>query len=64
MHKVCEGKFGGCMKLFSWLSQKVNKMINGSDVGGHDAYISGSDSCPWPQDTPHSGKTPQYHLIF
>ena len=25
VHKICENKFGDCMKLFSWLGQKVNK---------------------------------------
>ena len=25
VHKICENKFGGCKKSFSWLGQKVNK---------------------------------------
>ena len=32
-HKICDDKFGGCKKSFSWLGQKVNKRI---DVYGHD----------------------------
>ena len=47
VHKICEKKFGGCKKSFSWLGQKVNKKI---DTFGHDADNSGSDLCPWPWD--------------
>ena len=25
IHKMCEDKFGGCKKSFSWVGQKVNK---------------------------------------
>ena len=38
IHKICEEKFGGCKKSFSWLGQKVNKKID----NGHDADYSGS----------------------
>ena len=44
---ICDDKFGGCKKSFSWLGQKVNKKIN---AYGHDADDSGMDLCPWPQD--------------
>ena len=37
VHKICDDKFGGFKKLFSWLGQKVNKKIDGSDAYGHDA---------------------------
>ena len=37
VHKICEEKFGGCKKSFSWLGQKVNKKVN---VYGHDANDS------------------------
>ena len=33
VHKICDDKFGGCKKSFSWLGQKVNKKI---DDYGHD----------------------------
>ena len=46
VHKICE-KFGGYMKSFSWLGQKVNKKI---DVYSHDANDFGLDMCPWPWD--------------
>ena len=46
VHKICDDKFAGCKKLFSWLGQRVNKKIN---VYGHDAD-SGTDLCPWPRD--------------
>ena len=29
VHKICEDKFGGCKKSFSWLGQKVNTNIDG-----------------------------------
>ena len=34
VHNICDDKFGGCKKSFSWLGQKVNKKI---DAYGHDA---------------------------
>ena len=45
--KICDDKFGGCKKSFSWLGQKVNKTI---DVFGHDADDLGTDLCPRPRD--------------
>jgi len=30
--KICDDKFGGCKKSFSWLGQKVNKKINVIDA--------------------------------
>ena len=38
--RICEDKFGGCRKSFSWLGQKVNKMI---DSYGCDADDYGTD---------------------
>ena len=34
VHKIYEEKFGSCKKSFSWLGQKVNKQIDGSDADG------------------------------
>ena len=50
VYKICEEKFGGCKKSFSWLGQKVNKKIDGADACGHNANESSSDLCPWPRD--------------
>ena len=47
VHKICDDKFGGCKKSFSWLAQKVNKKI---DAYGHDADDSGTVLSPWLQD--------------
>ena len=45
LHKICEDKFGGCQKTFSWLGQKANKKI---DAYGHDAYAaSRQDTSTW-----------------
>ena len=38
--KICEDRFGGCKKSFSWLGQKVNKTID------RDADDSGTDLLP------------------
>ena len=47
VHKICDVKFGGCKKLFSWLGRKINKKI---DAYGNDANDSGTDLCPWSRD--------------
>ena len=47
VHKICDDKFGSCMKSFSWLGQKVNKKI---DAYGHDADDSDTALCPWSRD--------------
>ena len=58
------------MLSFSWLGQKINKKIDGSDVYGHDA--DDSDLCQLPEDdaVPRHIDTDQYsnqirsHCIF
>jgi len=42
--------FAGCEKLFSWLGQKINTMI---DAFGHDANNSGCDLWPWDDAAVH-----------
>ena len=44
VHNICEDKFGGCKKSFSWLGQKVNKNIDA--YYGHDADNSGTNLVP------------------
>ena len=51
MHvKLCEEKFRGRKKSFSWLGQKVIKKIDCGDAYGHDDDDCGLDLCPWPRD--------------
>ena len=49
-YMICEDIFGGCKKSFSWLSQKLNKTIDGGDTFGHDADGFASDLRPWSRD--------------
>ena len=44
---MCDDKFGGCKKSFSWLAQKVSKKI---DAYGDDADDFGMYLRPWPWD--------------
>ena len=63
VHDTCEGKFAGCKKSFSWLGQKVNKII---DAYGHDADDSGMDLCPCHGHgmMPCPVKTSRHHSVF
>ena len=49
VHKICEDKFGGYTKSFSWLGQKINKKIDAYDHDDDDN--SGTDLCPCHDDT-------------
>ena len=50
VHKLCKEKFGDYKKSFSWLGQKVNQQIDGSDTYGHDADDSSPELSPWQRD--------------
>ena len=47
VHKICDENFGGCKKSFTWLDQKLNKIIDAYSLNADDC---GQDLCPWPRD--------------
>ena len=59
VHKICDNKFGGCKKSFSWLGQKVNQKKS-----VHIATMPKLQNGLAHGITSHQGKTFQLRSVF